>query len=382
MLIALEGVDGAGKGTQLELVSGLLRQAGLTIEVISFPRYRQGLFGDSVARFLNGGFGDPGAVPPHFPALLFACDRLEHRRELLEQLQRADVVLADRYVASNAAYQAARLEGEERAAFLTWLLRVEYDVFELPQPALQVYLRVEVGTAQRLVAGKNSAPTPRSGTTCSRTTPACSERSPKSTRTSWRRPSADRGRRSTSPMRRGLRSRPRRSPRRSASGSWDSSSREGRTTRRRKLRPTSFGILVRPPDTRSSGRTPGCQEEDPMSDSPPSHQDWRDEIEESFMRARPEQRRQSRSNCNIPALVAIEGDEHRRKAVVRNLSAIGAFLETDPIPVGTRLKLVLANAAMRTAEVVWLEDPGPSAKMRTIRGVGVRFLTLAQGTQP
>ena len=67
---------------------------------------------------------------------------------------------------------------------------------------------------------------------------------------------------------------------------------------------------------------------------------------------------------------------------MRNLSAIGAFLETDPIPVGTRLKMVLANAAMRTAEVVWLEDPGPSAKMRTIRGVGVRFLTLAQGTQP
>ncbi len=154
MLIALEGVDGAGKGTQLELVSGLLRQAGLTIEVISFPRYRQGLFGDSVARFLNGGFGDPGAVPPHFPALLFACDRLEHRRELLDQLERSDVVLADRYVASNAAYQAARLEGEERAAFLAWLLRVEYEVFELPQPALQVYLRVEVGTAQRLVAGK------------------------------------------------------------------------------------------------------------------------------------------------------------------------------------------------------------------------------------
>ncbi|HEX2464945.1 MAG TPA: thymidylate kinase [Thermoanaerobaculia bacterium] len=154
MLVALEGVDGAGKGTQLELVSGLLRQAGLTIEVISFPRYRQGLFGDTVARFLNGGFGDPSAVPPHFPALLFAGDRLEHRRELLELLERSDVVLADRYVASNAAYQAARLEGEERASFLAWLLRVEYEVFELPQPELQVYLRVEVGTAQRLVAGK------------------------------------------------------------------------------------------------------------------------------------------------------------------------------------------------------------------------------------
>jgi dTMP kinase len=63
-------------------------------------------------------------------------------------------VLADRYTASNAAYQAARLEGEERAAILAWLLRVEYEVFVLPMPSLQIYLRVEVATAQRLVAGK------------------------------------------------------------------------------------------------------------------------------------------------------------------------------------------------------------------------------------
>jgi dTMP kinase len=154
MLVVLEGVDGAGKATQLELVSGSLRRAGLATETIAFPRYQQGLFGESVARFLNGGFGDPRAVAPHFPALLFACDRLEHRGELLELLERSDVVLADRYVASNAAYQAARLEGEERAAFLGWLERVEYEVFDLPRPELQIYLRVEVGTAQRLVAGK------------------------------------------------------------------------------------------------------------------------------------------------------------------------------------------------------------------------------------
>jgi dTMP kinase len=154
MLVALEGVDGAGKATQLALVSERLRRAGLATETISFPRYQQGLFGESVARFLNGGFGDPRALPPHLPALLFACDRLEHRRELLELLERSEVVIADRYTASNAAYQAARLDGEERAAFLAWLLRVEYQVFELPAPALQIYLRLEVATAQRLVAGK------------------------------------------------------------------------------------------------------------------------------------------------------------------------------------------------------------------------------------
>src|SRR5262245_7350085 len=136
VLVALEGVDGAGKATQLALVSERLRRAGLSTETISFPRYQKGLFGDSFARFLNGAFGDQRGVPPLRPALLFACDRLEHRRELLDLLERSEVVLADRYTASNAAYQAARLEGEERAVFLSWLLRVEYEVFELPAPAL------------------------------------------------------------------------------------------------------------------------------------------------------------------------------------------------------------------------------------------------------
>jgi dTMP kinase len=156
MLVALEGVDGAGKATQLRLVSERLRQAGLSTEVISFPRYRQGVFGDSVARFLNGELGEARVVPPELPALLFACDRLEHRGDLLALLERADVVLADRYVASNAAYQAARLDGPARDAFLDWLLRVEYEVFELPRPELQIYLRVAVGTARRLVSLKEA----------------------------------------------------------------------------------------------------------------------------------------------------------------------------------------------------------------------------------
>ena len=66
-----------------------------------------------------------------------------------------------------------------------------------------------------------------------------------------------------------------------------------------------------------------------------------------------------------------------RTAVVRNVSEIGAFLETDPMPVGTLLRLKLAtDEAERSAEVVWLEDPGPSARMRRIRGVGVRFLSV------
>lgn len=117
-----------------------------------------------------------------------------------------------------------------------------------------------------------------------------------------------------------------------------------------------------------------------MSD-PTSRYDRRDEIEESYVRGRRDQRSETRSNCNIPVLVTIEGDEHPRQAVVRNISTHGAFLETEPLPVGTRLQIELADAEMRTAEVVWLEDPGPSTRVRTIRGVGVRFLAPERDTQ-
>jgi hypothetical protein len=117
-----------------------------------------------------------------------------------------------------------------------------------------------------------------------------------------------------------------------------------------------------------------------MSERSPSR-NWQDAIDESYVRTPREQRSQARSICNIPAQVAVEGDGRRRRAVVRNLSAFGAFLETEPMPVGTKLRMVLADAAVRSAEVVWLEDPGPSTRVRTIRGVGVRFLASSRGSQ-
>jgi hypothetical protein len=124
-----------------------------------------------------------------------------------------------------------------------------------------------------------------------------------------------------------------------------------------------------------------------MPDGPSSPKDWRDEIQSSFARGRNEQRRSNRSICNVPAQlwlegVALKGTAMVRRAVVRNVSEIGAFLETDPMPVGTRIKLKLStDQGERGAEVVWFEDPGPSTRVRRLRGVGVRFLTMLDTTR-
>jgi len=151
--LALEGIDGAGKRTQLNLLVRLLAKGRVPHARISFPKYKS-FFGRMVGRFLNGEFGPLEAVDPHFSALLFAGDRLEAKAELEAALNAGKVVLADRYIGSNLAHQTARMASRRRRKFLAWLRELEYDVFGLPPETLVIYLRVPVRVAHRLVGRK------------------------------------------------------------------------------------------------------------------------------------------------------------------------------------------------------------------------------------
>ena len=152
-LIAIEGVDGAGKRTQTELLSRALAARGVSCLTVSFPRY-ESFFGRMIARFLNGEFGELQAVDAHFAALLYAGDRLEAKPELEAALSAGKTILADRYIASNLAHQGARVAPEKRAEFLAWLRRLEYGTYGLPAESLVVYLRVQPAKAQQHVERK------------------------------------------------------------------------------------------------------------------------------------------------------------------------------------------------------------------------------------
>jgi dTMP kinase len=154
-LIALEGIDGSGKRTQLELLARALETRGLSTFQISFPRY-ESFFGKLVARYLNGEFGTLGAVDPHFSALLYAGDRLEAKPEMEGAMGAGKFVLADRYIGSNMAHQSARMAPGGREEFLEWLKRLEYGVYGLPAEDLVIYLRVPVAEAHRLVGLKTA----------------------------------------------------------------------------------------------------------------------------------------------------------------------------------------------------------------------------------
>jgi dTMP kinase len=153
--IAIEGIDGSGKRTQLDLLARALEARGIPCTRFSFPRYESS-FGKLIARFLNGEFGELTSVDAHFSALLFAGDRFEAKGDLEAALNAGRIVLADRYIGSNLAHQTARVNAQRQEEFIAWLKRLEYGLYGLPAEDLVLYVRLPVAEAHRLVGMKEA----------------------------------------------------------------------------------------------------------------------------------------------------------------------------------------------------------------------------------
>ena len=145
MLIVIEGLDGSGKSTQVARLRKYLSEGPLPLKYIHFPRYDAPVYGDLIGRYLRGDFGSLETVHPNLVALLFAEDRHGAAPGMRRHLERGDIVLLDRYVYSNIAYQCAKLpEGEERNALRDWIFTTEYEKFDIPRPDLNVFLDVPI----------------------------------------------------------------------------------------------------------------------------------------------------------------------------------------------------------------------------------------------
>lgn len=135
-LIVVEGLDGAGKRT---LSAGLVeswRAAGFVVATRAFPRYGTSVHADLGAEALRGRHGDT-ASSIEAMALLWALDRRDAADELRKLLADNDIVLLDRYVASNAAYTAARHHEDGSGPAVEWVRELEFERFALPVPDLQ-----------------------------------------------------------------------------------------------------------------------------------------------------------------------------------------------------------------------------------------------------
>ncbi|MFG0295069.1 MAG: dTMP kinase [Maioricimonas sp. JB045] len=156
LLVAIEGIDGSGKGTQAARLQQSLESAGRTAALISFPRYDQTAFGQRIGEFLNGRFGKLDEVNPYLVSLLYAGDRFESKQVLLDAMENHEVVIIDRYVPSNIAHQGAKLPLDDRDDIIRWIEQVEYDIYALPRPDLVILLDLPAESAQTLIAKKSA----------------------------------------------------------------------------------------------------------------------------------------------------------------------------------------------------------------------------------
>ncbi|MEQ3550737.1 dTMP kinase [Pseudonocardia nematodicida] len=138
-LVVIEGLDGAGKRTFAGALTTALRAAGASVAGTAFPRYDDDVHAELARDALYGRLGDLSSSV-HAMAVLFALDRRDAAPGLRELLVAHDVVLVDRYVASNAAYSAARTAQPADGEIVEWVRRLEIDRFGIPVPDHQLLL--------------------------------------------------------------------------------------------------------------------------------------------------------------------------------------------------------------------------------------------------
>ncbi len=158
-LIALEGTDGSGKGTQLELLVEFLKQKNIPHETLDFPRYDT-FFGDLAGKMLKGEFGPNERIPAQLAVLPFAADRWQVRDELKSWINEGKLVISNRYTASSAVYHAAKLPEGEQSAFIDWVYKLENEIIGLPKEDMVIYFHVPVSIAQTLI-DKRASDTPK-----------------------------------------------------------------------------------------------------------------------------------------------------------------------------------------------------------------------------
>ncbi|MEK7136201.1 MAG: thymidylate kinase [Patescibacteria group bacterium] len=154
-LIAIDGIDGSGKATQVKLLAERLKKEGFKVKAIDFPRYYDNFFGKLIGEYLSGLYGDFTEVDPRIGSLLYAADRFESSKDIKKWLDDGYIVLSDRYTSANEIHQGGKIFNQQaRREFLVWLEKMEYGVFNIPKPDLTILLDVPFEVSKHWLENK------------------------------------------------------------------------------------------------------------------------------------------------------------------------------------------------------------------------------------
>ncbi|MDD5606597.1 MAG: dTMP kinase [Candidatus Pacebacteria bacterium] len=135
--IVLEGIDGSGKATQTKLLIKYFKKKGLKVQKIDFPQHGT-KSAAMVDEYLKGKYGK---IDAYKASVFYAIDRYDASFKIRKWLKQGNIVVADRYISSNAGHQGGKLDKQERKKYFKWLYNLEYNIFEIPKPDLTIILK-------------------------------------------------------------------------------------------------------------------------------------------------------------------------------------------------------------------------------------------------
>lgn len=154
-IVVIEGLDGSGKSTQFEIVDKLLTSKNIPHKSISFPDYGNPSSA-LVKMYLSGEFSKNAAdVNAYAASSFYAVDRYASFKLYWEEAYNSgNLILASRYVTSNAIYQMVKCEKSEWDNYLKWLFEYEYDKLGLPRPDSVIFLDMPISVSQKLLSSR------------------------------------------------------------------------------------------------------------------------------------------------------------------------------------------------------------------------------------
>ena len=156
-LIVVDGIDGSGKTTQINLLAKKLKADKLKVKIIHFPHY-ENFFGGFIGHCLSEQYYNFLDTHPKIVSVLYAADRWESSKEIKKILDEGFVVILDRYVSANQIHQGGKIKNAgKRASFIKWLDKMEYEVFKIPRPDVTLYLDLPTKIVLKLLEKRESS---------------------------------------------------------------------------------------------------------------------------------------------------------------------------------------------------------------------------------
>lgn len=165
-LFVIEGTDCSGKQTQSEKLVERLKKDGKNVIKFSFPDYDTPTGKIVGGPYLGKSYICDGWFPEGAPnvsgkvaSLYYAADRLYNVERIKKALKENKIVIIDRYVESNMAFQGSKFDTkEERKEMFKWLETLEYDLIGLPKPDNIIFLYMPYEYACELKKSREEKP--------------------------------------------------------------------------------------------------------------------------------------------------------------------------------------------------------------------------------